>query len=159
MHINRGWLNFVVVLLPFFAGATSSGEGTHEIVPVAVWSPSPTYPPQPQPLDNLIDGNLATCCCFLDDTPTGTDPKTSPPHGNSPVTARFVLDLGKLQPVGGIRLVAPRTWANCMAENVSVFACDDREGTRNVRCLKDHCQLPPVNTFNAAFVTWEPVPS
>ena len=44
-----------------------------------------------------------------------------------------------------------------MAENVSVFACDDREGKVNVRRLKDKCHLPPVNSFNAAFVTWEPI--
>ena len=79
MYMNRGWLYFVVVLLPFFAGATSPGEEIREIVPVAVWSPSPTCPPHPRTLDNLIDGDL-TSCCFLDDTPTGTDPKTLPPN-------------------------------------------------------------------------------
>jgi len=130
------------------------GAETHDIAPTAVWSPTPTQPSGQETLDNLIDGDLATACCFLDDTPTGTDPKTLPPNAAPPVTARFVLDLGKIQKVGGIRFVAQRSWANCMAENVSVFACDDREGKVNVRCLKDKSQLPPVNTFNAAFVTW-----
>ena len=80
-----------------------------------------------------------------------------PPNGAPPVTARFVLDLGRIHKVSGIRFVAQRSWANRMAENVSVFACDDREGKVNVRCLKDKCHLPPVNSFNAAFVTWEPI--
>jgi hypothetical protein len=133
------------------------GAETYDIAPAAVWSPTPTHPSGLQTLDNLIDGDLATSCCFLDDTLTGTDPKTMPPNGAPPVTARFVLDLGKVQKVGGIRFVAQKSWANYMAENVSVFACDDREGKTNVRRLKDDCWLPPVNTFNAAFVTWEPI--
>ena len=133
------------------------GDETYDIAPTAVWSPTPTHPPGQQTLDKLIDGNLATSCCLLDDTPTGTDPKTMPPNAAPPVTARFVLDLGKTQKVGGIRFVAQRSWANCMAENVSVFACNDQEGKADVRCLADKCYLPPVNTYHAAFVTWEPI--
>ncbi|HNX04430.1 MAG TPA: hypothetical protein PKI32_02960, partial [Opitutales bacterium] len=72
-------------------------------------------------------------------------------------TASFVLDLGTVRKVGGIRFVAPRSWANCMAEDISVFACDDREGKVNVRCVKDHHRLPPVNTFNVAFAAWDPI--
>ena len=137
--------------------ALSLGAETYDITPTAVWSPTPTHPSGQRTLENLIDGNLATSCCFLDDTLTGTDPKTVPPNGAPPVTARFVLDLGKIQNVSGIRFVAQKSWANYMAENVSVFACDDQEGKVNVRCLKDKCHLPAVNTFNAAFVTWEPI--
>lgn len=142
------------VLLTASVGA---GFETRDVAPTAVWSPTPTYPSGQQTLDNLIDGKLATSCCFLDDTLTGTNPKTTPPNAAPPVTARFVLDLGITQKVSGIRFVAQRFWANCMAENVSVFACDDREAKVNVRCLKQDCHLPPVNTFNAAFVTWEPI--
>lgn len=149
-----------IVLFPLCAiillTGMSPGAEVDWIVPTAVWSPTPTLPAGQPTLDKLIDGQLATSCCFLDDTPTGKDPKTTPPNAAPPVTARFVLDLGKTQRVGGIRLVAARSWANCMAENVSVFACEDREGKVNVRCLKDKCPLPPVNTFHAAFVTWEP---
>ncbi len=137
--------------------AMASGAETDVIVPTAVWSPTPTLPAGQETLGNLIDGQLATSCCFLDDTLTGKDPTTRRPNAAPPVTARFVLDLGKTQKVSGIRLAATRSWANCMAENVSVFACDDREGKANVRCLKDRCLLPPVNTFHAAFITWEPI--
>ena len=145
-------------LLAFsMSDAVSLGDETYNITPTAVWSPTLTHPANQPVLDKLIDGDLATTCCFLDDTPTGKDPKTTPPNGTSPVTARFVLDLGKNQNVSGIRFVAQRSWSNYMAENVSVFACDDREGKINVRCLKDKCHLPPINTFNAAFVTWEPI--
>ena len=135
---------------------TGLGTETYDIAPIAVWSPTPTYPSGPRTLENLIDGDLATSCCFLDDTRTGANPKTLPPNAAPPVTAYFVLDLGETQKVSGIRFVAQRSWANCMAENVSVFACDDREGKVNVYSLSEECHLPPVNTFNAAHVTWEP---
>ncbi|MEN6497102.1 MAG: hypothetical protein ABFD16_22640 [Thermoguttaceae bacterium] len=152
-----------IFLLPLLAmsliTAVSRGAETEVILPTAIWSPTPTYPPSPaRPfVDNLIDGDLTTSCCFLDDTPTGKNPKTTPPNAAPPITARFVLDLGKPQEVSGLRLVASRSWNNCMAENVSVFACGDREGKVNVRCLRDNAHLPPVHTFHAAFVTWEPV--
>ena len=133
------------------------GVETCEIAPVAVWSSTPTYPAGQQALRNLIDGNWATTCCFLDDTPTGKDKKTLPPCGSAPVTAKFVLDLGAPQKVGGIRFVAHRSWTNCMAESVSVFACDDREGKEKRRYLKHEEYLPPINTFHAAFVAWKPV--
>ncbi len=138
------------------APSITVGTETCYIAPTAVWSPTPTYPPVQQTLDHLIDGKLATSCCFLDDTPTGTNPETTPPNGAPPVTAGFVLDLGSTQKVSGIRFVAQKSWANCMAENVSVFACHDREGKVNARSLRKDYSLPPVNTFNAAFVTWEP---
>lgn len=135
------------------------GTETRDFRPVAIWSPTPTYPPQAsqRSLANLIDGDAATFCCLLDDTLTGTNRATLPPNAAPPVTARFVLDLGTVQQVGGIRFVAQRSWANCMAEDVSVFACDDREGKVNFRLLRGGCHLPPVNSLNAAFVTWEPI--
>lgn len=150
-------LGIVLALAAGVLPAMGEGVEVEEFSPQAVWSPSPTYPADPRTLDPLIDGNPGTVCCFLDDTPTGTDRKTLPPNGAPPVTARFVLDLGRIRKVGGIRFVASRSWANRMAENVSVFACDDREGRKNVRGLKENCPLPSVNTFNAACVTWEPV--
>lgn len=128
-----------------------------DIVPVAVWSRTPTRPAGSEALAQLIDGDWATACCFLDDTPTGENPGTLPPGGAPPVTASFVLDLGRAVTVGGIRFVAAKSWANTMAENVSVFACSDSKGAENVRPLKENAPLPPVNTFNAACVTWEPV--
>lgn len=146
-----------IVLAWAVAANVSASTETQEIAPVAVWSPTPTHPPGQPTLEHLIDGDWATSCCFLDDTLTGKDPKTLPPNAAPPVTARFVLDLGKCQEVGGIRFVAQKSWANCMAENVSVFACDDREGTVNLRCLNENCPLPPINTLNAAFVVWKPV--
>ena len=141
---------------PPIAGPHAGGEAC-DIVPVAVWSRTPTRPSGQAALDGLIDGDWSTACCFLDDTPTGADAGTVPPHGAAPVTAGFVLDLGTAQTVSGIRFVAQRSWANCMAEEVSVFACDDREGNANVRPLNERCRLPPVNTFNTAFVEWPPV--
>ena len=150
-----------IILLSLFilslSDALSLGDETYDIAPTAVWSPTPTSPSGQRTLENLIDGDWATSCCFLDDTPTGTDPKTMPPNGAAPVTASFVLDLGKIQKVNGIRFVAQKSWANYMASNVSIYACEDREGKVNLRCLKDNGFLPPVNTFNAAFVAWEPI--
>lgn len=158
MTRNR-WNSIVFALVAgmWLVANVNAGTETYDITPTAVWSPTPTHPAGQPTLNNLIDGNWATVCCFLDDSPAGKDPKTLPPYGDSPVTSRFVLDLGKIQKVSGIRFVAQRSWSNCMAENVSVFACDDLEGKVNVRCLKDKYHLPPINTFNAAFVTWEPI--
>ena len=73
-----------------------------------------------------------------------------------PITARFVLDLGSNQEVSGIRFVAQKSWGNYTAENVTIFACDDPQGKTNVRLLEDQRHLPPVNSFNAAFVAWKP---
>ena len=154
---QNGDIILALAAVALLTGGTGVGAGTYDIAPTAVWSPTPTHPSGQQTLDNLIDGDLATSCCFLDDTLTGTDPKIMPSNAAPPVTARFVLDLGTIQKVRGIRFVAERSWANCMAENVSVFACNDHEGKLDVRCLADKCHLPPVNTFNAAFVTWEPI--
>lgn len=137
----------VLVFVVMTASAGASAE-THDIAPVAVWSSTPTVPVGQQTLDHLIDGDWATTCCLLDDSPSE--------KGKSAITGSFVLDLGRVQDVSGIRLVAHKSWVNCMASNISVYACDDREGKANVRCLKDKCPLPTVNTFNAAFVTWEP---
>ncbi len=157
MRSNKDVL-YVAVALVALASCTQPSLGAEacEIAPVAVWSPSPTRPADRQTLGNLIDGDWSTVCCFLDDTPTGKDPHTQPPRGATPVTARFVLDLGKTQSVSGLRLRAQRSWVNCMAENVSVFACDDRQGKQNVRLLQDHYALPPVNTFHTALVAWKP---
>ncbi len=145
-----------MTVLAFAAAGVCLGAETSDIAPTAVWSPTATHPSGQQTLDNLIDGDPATTCCFLDDTLTGKDTKTLPPKGGPPVTARFVLDLGTVQNVGGIRFVAQRFWGNCMAENVSIFSCDDREGKVNVCCLKEEVIVPPVNTFNTAFLAWEP---
>ncbi len=146
----------VVGLLMAVIAADVRAE-TCDIVPVAVWSETPTLPPERESLDRLIDSDLATFCCFLDDTPTGKNPKTLPPHGGGPVTAWFVIDLGKVQRVDGIRFVAQKSWANCMAEKVSIFACEEPTGNKGKRCLKENHRLPPVNTFNVAHVSWEPV--
>ena len=148
--------NTPVMLAFAVAAGVCLGAETYDIAPRAIWSPTPTQPSGQLSLEMLIDGDLGTMCCFLDDTLTGKDEKTLPSKGGPPVTARFVLDFGKVQKVGGIRFVAQRFWGNCMAENVSVFSCDDRQGKVNLRCLKKDAILPPVNTFNTAFLTWEP---
>jgi len=138
----------------------TSGAEAEEVEPVGVWSQSPVCPaghPDPNEFAKLIDRDWATSCCFLDDTPTGASAATQPPYGSSPVTASFVLDFGEVRKVGGVRFVAGKSWANEMAESVSVFACDDAQGAKNLRALKENEALPPVNTFNAAFVAWKPV--
>ncbi|MDY0170812.1 MAG: hypothetical protein RBS80_29995 [Thermoguttaceae bacterium] len=140
-------LAFVASVL--LAANPAAGAETYDIAPVAVWTATPTYPAGQQALDRLIDGDWATACCLLDDSSNG--------KAGAPITGSFVLDLGKVREVSGIRFVAHKSWVNCMASNVSVYACDDPEGKVNVRCLQDKVHLPTVNTFNAAFVTWEPV--
>ena len=151
-------LRTMLVFFVFVAtAAVCVAAETHDIQPVGVWSSTPTYPAGQATLNNLIDGDWNTACCFLDDTPTGTNLKAMPPKGDQPITAHFVLDLGNTQEISGIRFVATKSWTNSMAENVTVFACDDREGKVNIRLLNGQCHLQPTNSFNAAFVTWKTI--
>ncbi|OGV61683.1 MAG: hypothetical protein A2283_01725 [Lentisphaerae bacterium RIFOXYA12_FULL_48_11] len=118
-------------------------EKKENIVPVAVYSPAFKDAKGQNTLNHLIDGDWKTTCCFS-------------PNDVASTSAWFVLDLGEVRKVTGIRFVAQRSWVNCMAEHVSVFACEDLAG-KNRRYLRDCCQLPPVTTFNSAFVTWDAI--
>jgi hypothetical protein len=64
-------------------------------------------PPDPQyAAERLLDGDPATFCCLLDDTPTGSADTSIPACGSAPVTGHIVLDLGRPLPVSGMRLTA-----------------------------------------------------
>jgi hypothetical protein len=90
--------------------------GAEWVSPLAVLSASgPAFPlgrvggnpPDPEyAAERTIDGDPASFCCLLDDTPTGADAGTIPPHGSSPVTGTIVFDLGQPLPIAGIRLTA-----------------------------------------------------
>ena len=135
-----------------------SKTGSDAIVPVAVASRTPTVPTGAAALAQLIDGDRATACCFLDDTPTGGNPGTLPPGGAPPVTAHFVLDLGRERITAGMRLVSqPSRWLARMAYSVSVFTCADACGETDLRLIADRVILPVTFCGDSAFVTWAPV--
>lgn len=110
------------------------------------------------PAGMMADGNPDTFAELLDDTREGKDAKTLPANGGAPVTASFVLDMGRERTTVGMRLVSQRSrWLARMAYKVTVFTCDDAEGKTGVRVIAENKVLPVTFCGESAFVTWPPV--
>ena len=124
-----------------------------EFRPAAVTAATETYGAR-YAADKMIDGDLATYACFQDDSRTGKDAKSDPPFAAAPVTCSFVLDLGAVREVAGLKLVSRNCWAPTMASDVSVWACADGKGTQGLVPLAENVALPPVVNSYAACVTW-----
>ena len=127
--------------------------GAAEWRPVAVPSAGETHNASFAP-EKMIDGDLNTYACFLDDTRTGRDANAQPPCAAEPVTCGFTLDLGAIRPVRGLRFVARNAWMSTMAANVTVWSCSDAAGMRDLVPLAADVDLPPVVNCGSAFVTW-----
>ncbi|MDZ7619857.1 MAG: hypothetical protein U1E05_22895, partial [Patescibacteria group bacterium] len=145
----------IVVLLILAASPLSAAE----FRPVAVWTDAQCYPNPPgkYAAEKMIDGDLASYACLLDDTCTGTDTKVYPPKAAPPVTATFVLDLGEQRTVSGMRFVARNAWVYVLAKNVSIAACADAQGREHVQPLAEDQELPATSNSNSAFVEWPAV--
>lgn len=105
----------------------------------------------------MADGNPDTYAELLDDTRDGKGEMTQPPFGGVPVTAAFVLDLGRERTVSGMRLVSQKSrWLARMAYSVTVFTCGDAQGKTDVRVIADKRILPVAFCGESAFVTWAP---
>jgi hypothetical protein len=132
--------------------------GAAEFRPVAVWTDAECYsnPPGKYAAEKMIDGDLGTYACLLDDTRTGKDPTVCPPKAAPPVTATFVLDLGSERTVSGVRFVARNAWVYVLAKNVSILACADAQGRGPSRPLAEHRELPATSNSNSALVEWPP---
>jgi mono/diheme cytochrome c family protein len=130
-----------------------------EFRPVAVWTEAECYatPPGKYAAGRMIDGDLGTYACLLDDTRTGKDPRVWPPKAAPPVTASFVLDLGAERTVTGMRFVARNAWVYVLAKNVSISACGDAQGKAQLRPLVENTELPATSNSNSAFAEWSPV--
>jgi len=131
-----------------------------EFRPTAVWTDAECYtnPPGKYAVGRMIDGDLDTYACLLDDTRTGKDDKNVwPRKAAPPVTATFVLDLGAERAVSGMRFVARNAWVYVLAKNVSVCACADAQGREKVRSLSEKTELPATSNSNSAFVEWPSV--
>ncbi|HUT93766.1 MAG TPA: hypothetical protein VMY37_30165 [Thermoguttaceae bacterium] len=130
-----------------------------EFRPVAVWTDAESYPNPPGRYapGKMIDGDLGTYACLLDDTRTGRDARVFPPKAAPPVTATFVLDLGAERTVSGMRFVARNAWVYVLAKNVSISACADAEGREQIKPLAEKHELPATSNSNSAFVEWQPV--
>jgi len=130
-----------------------------EFRPVAVWTDAEWYPKPPGKYapEKMIDGDLGTYACLLDDTRTGKDTTVYPPKAAAPVTATFVLDLGAERTVCGMRFVARNAWVYVLAKNVSVFACTDAQGQKQTKPLVENQELPATSNSNSAFAEWQPV--
>jgi hypothetical protein len=100
------------VLLVGIVAATSAAWVSPVATPQAAGPAFPRgrtngNPPDPQyAAERLLDGDLATFCCLLDDTPTGSADTTVPARGSAPVTGHIVFDLGRPLPLSGMRLTA-----------------------------------------------------
>ena len=141
-----------VLALVGFVGPLAAAE----FRPVAVWTDAECFsnPPGKYAVGKMIDGDLGTYACLLDDSRTGKDLSVCPPKAAPPVTATFVLDLGAERPVSGMRFVARNAWVYVLAKNVSVSACTDAMGRETVRSLAETNELPATSNSNSAFVEW-----
>ena len=83
----------------------------------------------------LLDNDLASFCCLLDDTPGRVEdhPESIPVGGVAPVTGRIRFDLGRALRIVGIRLVAPSGWWCLCAEGTG------RCLPRGKLCLPGNC--------------------
>ncbi|MCE5324777.1 MAG: hypothetical protein LLG01_00025, partial [Planctomycetaceae bacterium] len=130
-----------------------------EFRPVAVWTDAECYsiPPGKYAAGRMIDGDLGTYACLLDDTRTGKNTRVCPPNAAPPVTATFVLDLGAQRTVSGMRFVARNAWVYVLAKNVTISACGDAQGKEQLRPLVENTELPATSNSNSAFAEWSPV--
>jgi hypothetical protein len=139
--------------------AGALGAVAAEFRPVAVWTDAEHFPNPPGKYapERMIDGDLGTYACLLDDTRTGRSESVVPPRAAPPVTATLVLDLGAARTVRGLRFVARNAWVYTGVKNVSVWACGDARGGGGDRLLAEKAELPTVSNSNSAFVEWEAV--
>lgn len=130
-----------------------------EFRPVNLWTDAEWYPNPPGRYapERMIDGDLGTYACLLDDTRTGKDERVYPPKAAPPVTATFVLDLGAERTVSGMRFVARNAWVYVLAKNVTISACVDAQGREQVKPLIENHELPATSNSNSAFAQWQPV--
>jgi len=130
-----------------------------EFQPVAVWTDAECYPNPPgkYAIGKMIDGDLGTYACLLDDTRTGKSTTVCPLNAAPPVTATFVLDMGTERTVSGMRFVARNAWVYVLAKNVSISACTDAQGQKELRLLAEKKDLPATSNSNSAFVDWPQV--
>ena len=150
MKVVQAVLSLVLFACPLAAA---------EFRPVAVWTDAECFskPPGKYAAEKMIDGDLGTYACLLDDTRTGKDTSVCPPKAAPPVTATFVLDLGAERTVCGIRFVARNAWVYVLAKNVSIFACADAQGRKQIRPLAEQQELPATSNSNSAFAEWPSV--
>lgn len=151
MRVKMKW-NAWIFMISFLLGMA---DGTaKEYTPVGVWTSAETL--ENHPVEALIDGDLATFGCLLDDSRTGGNVGTLPPNGSTPVTMTLVFDLGESRMISGVRLVSHRFGSIRTPQSVRVFRCDDAQGKGNCELLAQNTNLLPVAFLNSLFVTWEP---
>ena len=141
---KRGlWFIFTLAFLSF------SLTFAAEFRPISVWTPTECSEGHAAGL--MIDGNPETTVIFLDDSRTGTKETTIPPKGSNPVTGSFVLDLGETRKFVGMKYVSPFFNAPRMPRVITVFTCDDEQGTQNVQNLVTGFRLLETRNGYSAF--------
>lgn len=157
MSCNR--LKRVATALCLTLALSASPLAAAEFRPTAVWTSADCYPNPPgkYAAERMIDGDLASYACLLDDSRTGKSTTVYPPQAAPPVTATFVLDLGEERTVAGIRFVARNAWVYVLAKEVSISACNDAQGRGQDKPLIKNQELPATSNSNSAFVEWPPI--
>ncbi len=88
----------------------------------------------------MLDDIPNTFACLLDDTPTGSDPKSRPANGSKPVTGMVLLDLGAARNIVGMQLVSRNTGGCYMPREIDVFKVDNpsklSDPSRNISIRK-----------------------
>jgi len=153
-------------------------SGATVMSPVAVpISSGPAFPqnrdnrfgPDPQySAQKAIDGNPATFCCLLDDTPSGNASGTIPAGGDAPVTGHVIFDLGAPRVVLGVRLTGRKDAGNVNPREVDFFyfadddparhaPADDLENDSGIKALVRKHAIKPLAPGACEAVYWDGV--
>ena len=99
----------------------------------ATSSPAKTFPGRG--VDLLTDGRLNPACTIVwDGRPVHVD-----------------VDFGRARAVGGVRIVAARSWVNCGVRKASFYAAGENG---EWKALKEHVEFRPANTYGEVWAEW-----
>ena len=94
-----------------------------------------------QGVERLADGQINPTCAWR--------------WQKKPITVEF--DFGEEREIGGVRLMAGRSWVNCGVKTASFYAVLCFEGAGDlVTPLAEHVEFRPSHTYKENVATWKP---
>jgi hypothetical protein len=95
-----------------------------------------------QGVERLADGEINPTCAWR--------------WQKKPITVEF--DFAEEREIGGVRIMAGRSWVNCGVKTASFYAVPRFEGAgARVTPLAEHVAFRPSHTFKENVATWKPV--